>query len=63
MDDSGGTREDMQLPKGTEDAEKLADTLKEHHSNGEEVVVTVTKVGCCAEMKDLISFFLSEKSI
>lgn len=44
MDDNGGTREDLQLPKGSEDSEKLADSIRDQHSNGDELVVTVTKV-------------------
>ncbi|GMH39291.1 hypothetical protein BSKO_07189 [Bryopsis sp. KO-2023] len=43
MDDSGGTREDLTLPKGTEELEKLAETLKEQFGEGLEIVVTVVK--------------------
>lgn len=43
MDDNGGTREDLTLPKGTEEAEKLAEQLKDQFGEGLEIVVTVTK--------------------
>lgn len=43
MDDAGGTREDLSLPSGTDDATKLADAIKELFGDGQEVVVTVTK--------------------
>lgn len=43
MDDNGNTREDLQLPKGTEDLEKVADAIKDNHANGEEIIVVVTK--------------------
>lgn len=43
LDDKGNTREDLTLPKGTEEAEKLADTIRDYHSNGKEMAVTVLK--------------------
>lgn len=43
MDDTGGTREDLVLPKGTEEMDKLAETLKEQFGEGLEIVVTVVK--------------------
>lgn len=44
MDDNGNTREDLMLPKGTDEADKLADTIKGYHADGKEMVVTVLKV-------------------
>lgn len=43
MLDNGDTREDLTLPKGTEDAEKLAEQLKTMHADGQELVVSVLK--------------------
>jgi hypothetical protein len=51
MEDDGSTREDLALPKGTEEAEKLAEQIKEFISGGSEISVTVLKVSwldtCC----------------
>lgn len=44
MDDNGNTREDLMLPKGTDEADKLAETIKTYHTDGKEMVVTVLKV-------------------
>eukprot|EP00803_Ostreobium_quekettii_P003764 evm.model.scf_134.1 EVM.evm.TU.scf_134.1 scf_134:27094-29253(-) len=43
MDESGNTREDLMLPKGTDEAEKLAATIKDYHADGKEMLVTVLK--------------------
>ena len=43
MLENGDTREDLALPKGTDEAEKLSDTLKEQFAAGTEVVVGVLK--------------------
>eukprot|EP00879_Flechtneria_rotunda_P000397 GHRR01000490.1.p1 GENE.GHRR01000490.1~~GHRR01000490.1.p1 ORF type:complete len:165 (+),score=39.74 GHRR01000490.1:87-581(+) len=43
MADNGDTREDLTLPKGTEDADKLAEQIKEQFANGQELVVSVLK--------------------
>lgn len=43
MAENGDTREDLTLPKGTEDAEKLAAQIKEEFANGSEMVVSVLK--------------------
>lgn len=43
MDDNGNTREDLMLPKGTDEADKLAETIKTYHTDGKEMVVTVLK--------------------
>eukprot|EP00210_Caulerpa_lentillifera_P004254 g4058.t1 len=43
MDDAGNTREDLSLPKGTEELEKIADQIKEFHSDGKETLVQVLK--------------------
>lgn len=44
MDESGNTKDDLTLPKGTDDAEKLAVQLQEDFDSGKEIVVTVLKV-------------------
>ena len=44
MDEAGNTREDLSLPKGTEELDKVADQIKEYHAEGREMVVTVLKV-------------------
>jgi translation initiation factor 5A len=43
MAENGDTREDLTLPKGTEDAEKLAEQIKEQFAAGQELVVSVLK--------------------
>ena len=45
MDEGGNTKDDLGLPKGTDDAEKLADQIKKDFDDGKELVVTVLKVG------------------
>ena len=47
MDEAGNTREDLALPKGTEELDKVADQIKEYHAEGREMVVTVLKVHLC----------------
>lgn len=43
MLENGDTREDLQLPRGTEEMEKLAETIKADFDEGKEVVVGVLK--------------------
>jgi len=43
MDDAGNTKDDLGLPKGTDDAEKLAEQIKKDFDDGRELVVTVLK--------------------
>ncbi|GLI68301.1 hypothetical protein VaNZ11_012662 [Volvox africanus] len=43
MDEAGNTRDDLFLPKGTEEAEKLAEIIKENWSSDKEMAVTVIK--------------------
>ena len=43
MTESGDTREDLTLPKGTDDAEKLAEQIKADFHDGKELVVSVLK--------------------
>ena len=43
MAENGDTREDLTLPKGTEEAEKLATQIKEQFAAGQELVVSVLK--------------------
>ena len=45
MDEAGNTKDDLSLPKGTDDAEKLAQQIEEDFGAGKELVVTVLKVG------------------
>jgi translation initiation factor 5A len=44
MDESGNNRDDLTLPKGTDDAEKLARQIQEDFEAGKEISVTVLKV-------------------
>ena len=44
MDEGGNTKDDLGLPKGTDDADKLADQIKKDFDDGKELVVTVLKV-------------------
>lgn len=53
MDEGGNTKDDLGLPKGTDDAEKLADQIKQDFDDGKELVVTVVKV-CAAASKHLM---------
>lgn len=43
MDDSGNTRDDLKLPTGTDEADKLAQTLRTQFAEGKELAVTVLK--------------------
>lgn len=43
MTDGGDTRDDLTLPKGTDDDEKLSDQLNKDFGEGKELVVTVLK--------------------
>lgn len=43
MAENGDTREDLTLPKGTDEAEKLAANIKEQFAAGQELVVSVLK--------------------
>ena len=44
MDEGGNTKDDLSLPSGTDDAAKLADSIKADFEAGKELVVTVLKV-------------------
>jgi hypothetical protein len=44
MLENGDVRDDLTLPTGTDDADKLAATLKADFAEGKEILVTVTKV-------------------
>lgn len=43
MMENGDTREDLTLPKGTDEADKLAESIKEQFAAGQELVVSVLK--------------------
>jgi len=43
MAENGDTREDLTLPKGTDEAEKLAAQIKEQFGAGQELIVSVLK--------------------
>jgi translation initiation factor 5A len=43
MMENGDTREDLTLPKGTDEAEKLAEQIKTQFADGQELVVSVLK--------------------
>jgi translation initiation factor 5A len=44
MDEAGNSRDDLTLPKGTDDAEKLAQQILKDFEDGKELTVTVLKV-------------------
>ena len=44
MDDSGNTKDDLKLPTGTDDADKLAKDIKAEFDDGKELIVTVVSV-------------------
>ena len=44
MEENGTTREDLSLPSGTDEAEKLAELIKQEFEAGKEMNVTVLKV-------------------
>ena len=48
MLENGSVRDDLTLPSGTEEAERVAKQLKEEFANGAEVIVTVLKVRAAA---------------
>lgn len=43
MMENGDTREDLTLPKGTDEADKLAEQIKTQFHDGQELVVSVLK--------------------
>lgn len=43
MEENGSTRDDLRLPTGTDEADKLAVQLKADFSDGKEIVVSVLK--------------------
>ena len=47
MDESGNTKDDLKLPTGTDDADKLAVLLQEEFDSGKELTVTVLKARAC----------------
>lgn len=44
MDEGGNLKDDLKLPSGTDEAEKLAKDLAAEFEDGKELVVTVIKV-------------------
>ena len=53
MDEAGNTKDDLKLPSGTDEAEKLARDLADEFEDGKELVVTVIKVRAGCERKKL----------
>jgi hypothetical protein len=43
MEENGTMREDLALPKGTDEAEKLAELIKNEFADGKEIVLSVLK--------------------
>ena len=43
MAENGDTREDLMLPKGTDESDKLAESIKEQFASGTELLVSVLK--------------------
>lgn len=59
MDESGNTKDDLQLPRGTDELEKLAEQIRSDFDAGKDISVTVLKVGwgrCCAEKRTLLTW-------
>lgn len=46
MTEAGDTKDDLQLPSGTDESEKLAISIKEDFDAGKELVVAVLSVSC-----------------
>lgn len=44
MLEDGSTKDDLGLPRGTDDSEKLAVQIKEEFDSGKELILTVLKV-------------------
>ena len=61
MDEAGNTKDDLTLPKGTDDSDKLATQIQQDFDDGKELVVTVLKVSilfckpfcCTAQQQEL----------
>ena len=45
MTEGGETKDDLTLPSGTEEADKLAELIRSEFDAGKELVVSVMKVG------------------
>jgi translation initiation factor 5A len=43
LDEGGNIREDLKLPTGTEDSDKLAISIQENYKAGNEMIITVLK--------------------
>lgn len=43
MDEAGNTRDDLKLPTGTDEADRLAESLQAQFAEGKELAVTVLK--------------------
>ncbi|KAG2500504.1 hypothetical protein HYH03_001281 [Edaphochlamys debaryana] len=43
MDEGGNTRDDLFLPKGTDEADKLAEIMQQHWADQKEMAITVVK--------------------
>lgn len=43
MDDAGNTREDLSLPKGTDELEKVSEQINDAFGDGKELTVQVLK--------------------
>ena len=61
MDEAGNTKDDLSLPKGTDDAEKLAQQIQEDFDGGKELVVTVLKVSSSSRELAPMSVILGSK--
>lgn len=44
MDESGNTKDDLQLPRGTDELDKLAEQIRSEFEAGKDISVTVLKV-------------------
>ncbi len=57
MTDSGDTKDDLSLPKGTDDLEKLAQQIQADFDEGKEVVVTVLSVRVSVSLDVFLTCF------
>jgi hypothetical protein len=53
MEENGSIRDDMKLPAGTDESEKLADQIRAEFAEGKEIMVSVLKVGPGANLHGL----------
>ena len=63
MDDNGNQREDLRMPSGTDDAEKLAKNLQADFDAGKDLIVTVLKVQFSMHLEPALLFIVYEANV